>query len=178
MLPSDQEHDFTTSRFFNLVEKKVYKLKDVFEAFGDDVWCVGSCHDWLVMLDDEANLVLFNPFSRVHIQVPLIPVEFFNPIDRSKFSQLKEDIINKAILFADPSHSNNFGAMVMIYGNLSSLAFCKQEDTIWTNFLGENRGYFDIICHDNQLYALRYNCSVRVWEFQSALPTKILSVEP
>ena len=26
MLPSDQEGDFTTSRFFNLAEKKVYKM--------------------------------------------------------------------------------------------------------------------------------------------------------
>ena len=37
MLPSDQEGDFTTSRFFNLAEKKVYKMKDAFGAFGDDV---------------------------------------------------------------------------------------------------------------------------------------------
>nr|POF16738.1 hypothetical protein CFP56_74834 [Quercus suber] len=121
------------------------------------------------MLDDEANPVLFNPFSRVHIQLPLIPVEFFNPIDRSKFAQFKKDSISKAILFADPSHSNNFGAVVMIYGTLSSLAFCNQGDTTWTNFVGENRGYYDIICHGNRLYALRYNCSVEVWEFQSAL---------
>ncbi|KAL4600976.1 hypothetical protein ACB092_11G238700 [Castanea dentata] len=167
MLPSDQEGDFTTSRFFNLAEKKVYKMKDVFGAFGDDVWCVGSCHGWLVMLDDEANPVLFNPFSRVHIQLPLIHVEFFNPIDRSEFAQIKKDFISKAILFADPSHSNNFGAVVVIYGTLSSLAYCKQGDTTWTNFAGENR-----------LYALRCNCSVEVWEFQSALPTKILSIEP
>ena len=178
MLPSDQEGDFTTCRFFNLSEKKVYNMKDVFGAFGDDVWCVGSCHGWLVMLDDEANPVIFNPFSRVHIQLPLIPVEFFNPIDRSKFAQIKKDFISRAILFADPSHSNNFGVVVMIYGTLSSLAFCKQGDTTWTNFVGENRGYYDIICHDNRLYALRYNCSVEVWEFQSALPTKILSIEP
>ncbi|KAM3746143.1 hypothetical protein ACB098_06G181000 [Castanea mollissima] len=178
MLPSDQECDFTTCRFFNLAEKKVYKVKDVFEAFGDDVWCVGSCHGWLVMLDDEANPVLFNPFSRVHIQLPLIPVEFFNPIDRSKFAQFKKDFISKAILFADLSHSNNFGAVVMIYGTLSSLAFYKQGDTTWTNFVGDNHGYYDIICHDNRLYALRYNCSVEVWEFQNALPTKILSIEP
>ncbi|XP_075633984.1 F-box protein At4g35733-like [Castanea sativa] len=67
---------------------------------------------------------------------------------------------------------------VMIYGNLSSLALCKQGDTTWTNFLSENRGYFDIICHDIQLYALRYNCSMEVWEFQSALPMKILSIAP
>ncbi|XP_030963400.1 uncharacterized protein LOC115984520 [Quercus lobata] len=130
------------------------------------------------MLDDEANPVLFNPFSRVHIQLLLIPVEFFNPIDRSKFAQIKKDFISEAILFADPSHSNNFGVVVMIYGTLSSLAFCKQGDTTWTNFAGENRGYYDIICHDNRLYALRYNCSVEVWEFQSALPTKILIIEP
>ena len=153
-------------------------MNNVSEAFGDDVWCVGSCHDWLIMLDDETKPILFNPFSRVHIQLPLIPVEFFNPIDRSKFAQFKKHFISKTILFVDPSHSNNFRAEVVIYGTVSSLAFCKQGYTTWTNFVSENQGFYDIICHDNQLYELRYNCSVEVWEFQSALPTKILSIEP
>uniref|UniRef100_A0A2N9FZ77 F-box domain-containing protein n=1 Tax=Fagus sylvatica TaxID=28930 RepID=A0A2N9FZ77_FAGSY len=173
MLPSDQEHDFTTCRFFNLAENKVYKMKNVFEGLGYDVWCVGSSHGWLVILDDEANPHLFNPFSRVQIQLPLFTDELAN------VNNLRKSFITKAILLADPSRSNDF-VVVMIYDYdfASRLAFYKQGDKTWTKLVGANQDYCDIICHDNQLYALADNRSVEVWEFQSSSPTKIMSIEP
>ena len=61
---------------------------------------------------------------------------------------------------------------------LSQALHFVSKDTQHGPTLWVNHGYYDIICHDNQLYELRYNCSVEVWEFQSALPTKILSIEP
>jgi hypothetical protein len=173
MLPSNEEDDFTTRRFFNLAENKVYKMKNVFERFGDDVWCVGSSHGWLVILDDEANPHLFNPFSRVQIQLPLFTDELAN------VNNLRKSFITKAILLADPSRSNDF-VVVMIYdyGFASRLAFYKQGDKTWTKLFGANQDYCDIICHDNQLFALADNRSVEVWEFQSSSPTKIMSIEP
>ena len=173
MLPSDQEHDFTTCRFFNLAENKVYKMKNVFEGLGYDVWCVGSSHGWLVILDDEAKPHLFNPFSRVQIQLPLFTDELAN------VNNLRKSFITKAILLADPSRFNDF-VVVMIYDYdfASRLAFYKQGDKTWTKLVGANQDYCDIIYHDNQLYALADNRSVEVWEFQSSSPTKIMSIEP
>ncbi|GMY26942.1 putative F-box protein At4g22660 [Fagus crenata] len=157
MLPSDQEHNFTTCRFFNLAENKIYKMKNVFEGLGYDVWCVGSSHGWLVILDDEANPHLFNPFSRVQIQLPLFTDELAN------VNNLRKSFITKAILLADPSRSNDF-VVVMIYDYdfASRLAFYKQGDKTWTKLVGANQDYCDIICHDNQLYALADNRSVEV----------------
>ena len=133
MLPSDEKDDSTTRCFFNLAENKVYKMKNAFEGFGEDAWCVGSSHGWLVILDDEAIPHLLNPFSRVRIQLPSIPNELLCPnIDRDYFVRyLRKIFIAKAVLLADPSRSNNFG-VVVICGSLSRLAFCKKGDTTWT----------------------------------------------
>ena len=185
MLPSDEKDDSTTRCFFNLAENKVYKMKNAFEGFGEDAWCVGSSHGWLVILDDEAIPHLFNPFSRVRIRLPSIPNEFLSPnIDRDYFVRyLRKIFIAKAVLLTDPSRSNNFG-LVVICGSLSRLAFCKEGDTTWTelavrslNTYQQYVEYSDIICHDNQVYVLASDASVEVWDFRSSFPTKIMSID-
>ena len=105
MLPGNVEDDSTIRCFFNLAENKVYKMKNAFEGFGEDAWCVGSSHGWLVILDDEAIPHLLNPFSRVRIQLPSIPNELLCPnIDRDYFVRyLRKIFIAKAVLLADPS---------------------------------------------------------------------------
>uniref|UniRef100_A0A7N2LT96 FAD-binding PCMH-type domain-containing protein n=1 Tax=Quercus lobata TaxID=97700 RepID=A0A7N2LT96_QUELO len=128
---------------------------------------------------------LFNPFSRVRIQLPSIPNEFLSPnIDRDYFVQyLRKIFIAKAVLLTDPSRSNNFG-VVVICGSLSRLAFCKKGDTTWTelavrslNTYQQYVEYSDIIFHDNQVYVLASDASVEVWDFRSAFPTKIMSID-
>lgn len=54
MLPNGQEDDHTSRCFLNLAENKVYKFENAFEVegLGNDPWCVGSSHGWLVILDD------------------------------------------------------------------------------------------------------------------------------
>ena len=106
MLPGDEKDDSTTRCFFNLAENKVYKMKNAFEGFGEDAWCVGSSHGWLVILDDEAIPHLFNPFSRVRIRLPSIPNEFPSPnIDRDYFVRyLRKIFIAKAVLFWQTHH--------------------------------------------------------------------------
>lgn len=176
MLPNGQEDDHTSRCFLNLAENKVYKFENAFEfeGLGNDPWCVGSSHGWLVILDDEANPLVFNPFSRVQIELPLFPNEF-NPI---MIQFLRKKLITKAVLLADPSRCKNF-VVVVIYGFLSRLAFCKHGDTTWTNLSdAADQVYRDIICHNNQLYALDDNLSVKVWDFQGPSLNEIMTIPP
>ncbi|KAL4643714.1 hypothetical protein ACB092_02G112000, partial [Castanea dentata] len=150
MLPNAQDDDHTSRCFLNLAENKVYKFENAFEfeGLGNDPWCVGSSHGWLVILDDEANPLVFNPFSRVQIELPL-------PITCKNFE------------------------VVVIYGFLSRLAFCKHGDTTWTNLSdAADQVYRDIICHNNQLYALDDNLSVKVWDFQGPSLNEIMTIPP
>ncbi|KAL4627892.1 hypothetical protein ACB092_05G199200 [Castanea dentata] len=160
MLPGDEKDDLTTRCFFNLAENKVYKMKNVFEGFGEGAWCVGSSHVWL--------------FSRVQIQLPSIPNEFLSlNIDRCQITDCPKN----------PSRSNNFG-VVVICGSFSRLAFCTKGDTTWTelaaislNTYQQYVEYSDVICHDNQVYVLSSDAPVEVWDFQNFVNAEGLVVD-
>lgn len=91
---------------------------------------------------------------------------------------LRKKLITKAVLLADPSRCKNF-VVVVIYGFLSRLAFCKHGDTTWTNLSdAADQVYRDIICHNNQLYALDDNLSVKIWDFQGPSLNEIMTIPP
>ena len=91
---------------------------------------------------------------------------------------LRKKLITKVVLLADPSRCKNF-VLVVIYGFLSRLAFVKHGDTTWTNLSGAaDQVYRDIICYNNQLYALDGNLSVKVWGFQGPSANEIMTIPP
>lgn len=185
MLPSDEKDDDVdgtqTRCFFNLTEKKLYKIENVFDPLLD-AWCVGSCHGWVVLLDEKANPHLFNPFSNARIHLPSFPTELKPNVSEAYFVQyLRKHFIAKAVLLFD--NTNNF-TVVVIHGTPSKLAFCKPGDNTWTDLggtagrRGDYSDYSDIICYDNQLYALTDSGSVQVWDFCTHPPQKTLDFRP
>lgn len=176
----DQDDDPSARFFFSISDDKLYKI-NVFQGFSDAL-CVGSAYGWLLVLDQNANLHVLNPFSpKSKIQLPLI-----NTLIKSSYlKELRKHYISKAILLSDPFRNKTFSA-VMMYGPLSRrrLAFCRHGDKAW-NRLGnsKNRTYYnyykDIICCKGLLYALSCSGQVEVWDFgaNSNFPEKILDVE-
>ena len=180
MLPSDQEDNSNTRCFLSLADKKTYKINNVFHDLLD-AWCVGSSQGWLVVLDNKANPHLFSPFSNDKIQLPSFPTELKPKVSDSYFVQhlLKLFILKTVLLF----DNQNKHIVVVIYGNSSRLAFCMHGDnnTTWTDFGTPRSGpYCDIICYNNQLYALKDNGLVEAWNFggSTSFPTKIMSFRP
>jgi hypothetical protein len=177
MLPGDEEEDATHSRcFLNLAEKKLYKIKNVFEPFLD-AWCVGSSHGWLILLDEKANPHLFNPFSNARIRLPSFPAQLKPAVPEAYFIQCwRKNFIAKAVLLFDDD--NKSAVVVVIYGTATSkLAFCIDVNNTWAD-LGGGEDYSDIICYNNQLYALTDSGSVEVWDFRSNPPKKIMNFRP
>ncbi|GMY08904.1 F-box protein SKIP23-like [Fagus crenata] len=180
MLPSDQEDNSNTRCFLSLAEKKAYKINNVFHDLVD-AWCVGSSQGWLVVLDNKANPHLFSPFSNAKIQLPSFPTDLKPNVPDSYFVQnlLKHFILKSVLLF----DNQNKHIVVVIYGNPSRLAFCMHGDNnmTWTDFGTPRSGpYCDIICYNNQIYALKDNGFVEAWNFggSTLFPTKIMSFRP
>ncbi|KAH7522253.1 hypothetical protein FEM48_Zijuj07G0118900 [Ziziphus jujuba var. spinosa] len=109
------EADSSSSLFYSLAEKKVYKLSNLFGVFGKNTWCIGSTRGWLVILDARLNLHLLNPISRARIQLAMTPQYrnhhlYINPYTHPEFPKF---YIHKAVLLFDPSHGKNFILVVM-----------------------------------------------------------------
>ena len=174
------------SSFFHFAERRVYKLDNILKGFDHDARCAGSSLGWLIIFDQRGNLFLFNPFSRVTIQLPSI--KFLHQQDRGdkQFGGIitsDEIRVAKGILTTDPSRTKSF-TIIIIYGFFQSLAFCVHgENSTWTRF-GDDRLYGDILCHNNQLYAVLFNLYrmrgvfLEVWNFDNNFPKKVTRLEP
>ncbi|RVW34967.1 hypothetical protein CK203_092545 [Vitis vinifera] len=141
--------------FFNLAEKIEYRdvcmCGEVYEGC-----CIGSSHGWLVLLDETANLSVFNPFSGAQIQA----------------------FVPKAIVMSDGEKNKDKDGVVLIYGSRKKLAFCTYRDGKFMDLDGAHQPYHDIIYYDNVVCALSDTGSVEVWDFSGSFPTKIMDMTP
>ncbi|KAF3457612.1 hypothetical protein FNV43_RR02270 [Rhamnella rubrinervis] len=168
--PQSPEDHNDHSGLFNFAEKKAYKIKNVFEECKPlGGYVLGSSHGWLVIRDrTSGDLFLLNPFTSAKIQLP-------------SAGNHNDVVVRKAFLSSDPSLSESFS--VVIWHGWSndrcrrlSYHMHGQEHNTWTLFGSEDR-YWDIIYYNDQLYVLRLNGLLEVWESRNRLiPTKIAAV--
>ncbi|GMN61464.1 hypothetical protein TIFTF001_030553 [Ficus carica] len=177
---SNNDHDIDNNtvwrQVFSLAEKKVYSFENSCKELGDDFWCVGSSHGWLVLLGRGLNFLVFNPFSRGKIVLPSITS--LPGMNRTS----PEICISKAILISPGSSKlgKKMKSAIVIYGYIAhKLAYCNVGDKSWTELNGKNSPYSDILCCNDWLYALSYSNSVEVWDFKSnSFPIKVASFVP
>ncbi|KAK9931294.1 hypothetical protein M0R45_018573 [Rubus argutus] len=176
MLPSSQENNVNSRRFFNPEDRSFYTMKNIFRTFRHPC-CVGSSHGWLVLLDRKAVAHIFNPLTRVSIQLPEIGTLVGLPnsfdVEVNAVHKRYRDLNCKAVLSSDPSHNQNFVAAVIFKQQKSKLAFCKQGYKSWIELSNDQRKhlwqyYSDVIFHnDDQLSAIlhegSHGLSVDIW---------------
>ena len=127
--PEEDDDDDEKERrlcFFNLDEKKVYRVdacicREVYEGR-----CVGSSHDWLILLDKTANMSVFNPFSEIRISVGSLrkDLQFINP-DTYLFKHEPRLFVPKAVVMSDNEKNKDKDGVVLIYE-------CKKMWVPWT----------------------------------------------
>lgn len=200
MFPPPENTSNPGTGIWNIEEKKTYKpLKSstVKKELGGSR-CVGSSHGWLVYVDQQAALCLFNPLTLARIHLPTIkPLLSLVDIHKAKGDEwvvytskgkgifgtdyLRDRFILKAILSADPFHNNNFSyGVIVIYCNSftnqpiseKKLAFWRCGDLTWTPLDGCQEFYCDITCYNNKLFALGLDGSVEVWDFDKSFAIK------
>lgn len=181
MLPPKEEEadDENSTRLYSIEEKRVYNYKNAPKELRDSC-CVGSSHGWLVILDQKSNPYLLNLFSSTKIQLPT--KETFPNLNREvAFEYLQKWVlIKKGVLSSNPSCNIDYVVMI-IYNNGSRLAFCKHGACAWTDLNGNYRTYADILCYNNQLFALGCEGSIEVWDFNNSKDdflVKTINIQP
>ena len=111
--------------FFNLDEKKVYRVDACICREVYEVRCVGSPHDWLILLDKTANISVFNPLSEIRISVGSLrkDLQFINP-DTYLFKHEPRLFVPKAVVMSDNEKNKDKDGVVLIYG-------CKKMWVPW-----------------------------------------------
>ncbi|XP_043694536.1 putative F-box protein At1g65770 [Telopea speciosissima] len=153
MLPYNPETD-THCKFYSLSENKSYHLDIPFEIHSK--FLCGSCHGWLVTVDNTSSLALFNPFTNAHIDLPSL----------SEYGSQGLLSLHKVVLSSNPS-SSDFMA-IAIFRYCSSLLFYKCGDKRWTIVeepAAEIKFLFrDVIFYKNQIVAVRTDGEVVIMD--------------
>ncbi|KAE8736442.1 putative Adenine nucleotide alpha hydrolases-like superfamily protein [Hibiscus syriacus] len=177
--------------FLNLGENRVYNLKTTPKEFRESC-CIGSSHGWLVFLEQKAIPFLFNPFRQVKIQLPPVDrllglkrmerkmngeyeLDYFEDYKKScRFwfkwcgkQEVRARFIQKAILTGKPDSNNGNYGLVLLCNSGEEIAYYESAgDNSWTVIDVSHAPYQDIICHENNLFALGDKNSVEVWDLQ------------
>lgn len=123
MVPLWDDRNTARARFYSVTNNKVLDFELSFP------YCkriFGSSFGWLISVDNELAITLFNPFSGVKIRLP--PVICLTQADFTRMSQggdTTDDLFLKAILFADPSYHPNEFVVMVILGRRRMLAFIR-----------------------------------------------------
>ncbi|GAB2265169.1 hypothetical protein Dimus_000234 [Dionaea muscipula] len=123
--------------------------------------CSGSSHGWLITIDSQTSVItLMNPFffgnSRGTINLP----RFLEPstppdADLDEFININyEYLISKAILSADPIGDPDDYAIMVIYGDMRRLAFCRSGDEDWTCMEEVHDMFQDVIFRSGHFLAV------------------------
>ncbi|XP_038711623.1 F-box protein SKIP23-like [Tripterygium wilfordii] len=101
--------------------------------------CIGSYQGWVVMIDDDIDMYLLNPFSDTCIDLPQIDMLEINNLGSFIIHGISFNMdgklarfnycIGKVILSTIPTASDCF--VLFIYGH-KKLAFCKVGDEAWS----------------------------------------------
>ncbi|KAL5542458.1 hypothetical protein UlMin_010168 [Ulmus minor] len=188
MIPPNQRENSHSRNFFTFAEKKAYTFKNVFEGI-DDAWCVGSSRGWLIIVDERANLFIFNPFlegRRRRFKLPSITNSSLSTMPTLYIAKhLRKTFISKAVLLFDQSQSKEFSFyVVIIYSFARKIAYCNHmEEKNWNNLhpTNENQStYCDIVSHNGKLITLSSAYTIEVFEFHkhSNSPMRIAKLVP
>ncbi|GFP97353.1 uncharacterized protein at1g65760 [Phtheirospermum japonicum] len=145
---SDNENNGRIRSLLSLCTNKVYK-SDLPEASGSRCW--GSSLGWLVTLGPDLNIHLLNPLTRVSIDLPHISslqTHSGEILDQQEF-------IEKAFVFNKPRENEPDLLVMIIYGPLGRLGFCRPGYSSWICIGDDDRGGFiDALCMTDRIIAL------------------------
>ncbi|XP_010909528.2 F-box protein At2g26160 [Elaeis guineensis] len=158
MLP--YEEDSATCSFISISNMETCKI---FLPELRNKWCCGSSYGWLFTMDDDLEIYLLNPLSRVQVKLPPHPM-FPDIIRRRKALGEKSDIwkyeiIHKVMLSDDPISNPNFLIMAIV-SEYDECTFCRPGDKTWTSFkdwFKHYRCFCNAAIYDEKIYAVCVN---------------------
>src|ERR1044072_4362108 len=178
----DEDNTITVDRcILSVFENKCYEWKNMFKDYAG-AWCIGSSHGWLILLDTKGCPFLLTPSSSTCISLPSFSHSFMHraSVNHSYYVEsLLKSFVSKAVLVRSTSLSQY--TLAIMYSCPCKLAFCTKPST-WCETCVElpdaKSIYYDIVSHNNHLYALAQDGSLQGWNFHSQIPFKVIDVSP
>jgi hypothetical protein len=178
-----------TCQFRHLLD--VNKSYDVDFPKGYFVACCGASHGWLVLVNELANLVLFNPITTEMVPLPPITdctfveavyddqgsIRGYHIFYKDKLHDAKDVatwFYQKAVLSCTPSKGGNYTVMIIHYDS-NWLSFARAGESKWhvVSNLSQQDRYADCAYHDGRFYTVTYQGIVEKYELGgSDGPTK------
>ncbi|XP_077239803.1 F-box protein At2g17036-like [Tasmannia lanceolata] len=123
------------------------------------MWCQGSIDGWVITVDGDMDMDLFNPFSGEKI--------FLAPLDKypcsNRDSRHYNAIVQKAVLSSRPTSSHDQDYMILAVNHTSVLSFFKPGYRAWPRI-----HYYlevsDIIYFKGQFYFVKYDGELFICE--------------
>ncbi|KAF9594395.1 hypothetical protein IFM89_030997 [Coptis chinensis] len=118
------------------IAKQLHSLIDYFHER-----CVGSTGNWLITVNKELELHIFNPFSRTALRLPsqsTLPYQFSNVDGDYSQEDLRDQFLAKVVLSSTPKFSDNLledldsVVAIVIYAALKKLAIARLGDESWS----------------------------------------------
>ncbi|KAJ4830966.1 hypothetical protein Tsubulata_049610, partial [Turnera subulata] len=116
----------------------------------------GATTAWVIMVDVEStSITLVNTFGSREVQIKLPQIS--SSLGEGGGQQnTTEYVVHKAVMcwLLDEEDSSIKHVVMVIYGEAKQLAYCKEGDETWTSLEEYGSGFDDIICHEEEFYAV------------------------
>ncbi|KAL5726223.1 SWR1-complex protein 3 [Ranunculus cassubicifolius] len=173
MLATYDHHKKGIQKFYNLSNKKTFKLK-LPQIQGRR--CFGTSFGWMVTIGIDLNIHLLNPFTGIRLPLPSQPT-LPNQYDCKLSPQhLRRSFVHKsmAIQLQTPKSES---IVVMAIHSQSYLSFVRPGDSAWTLVdCPTRRGFHDVISYNGEIYAFNAYGDLMLCEITDAAHSKAITI--
>lgn len=156
----------TTTTFFNLSERKIYKISQPDPPICNRTWC-GSSSGWLVTMDAVSGLLLLNPVTGSQIQLPSLTTlpNMARPCRMAKVS------------WSSCATSAQHYTVMLALLSAPYLAFTQEGDEAWASLEGTRR-IADLAVQNERFYTLDLDGTVVAWDLTGPSPLMTSVIMP
>lgn len=159
------ELTLTTATFFNLSERRIYKITQPDPPICNRTWC-GSSGGWLVTMDALSGLLLLNPVTGSQIQLPSLATL---PNMARLYRMAKVSWSSSAA-----TGSRRYTVMLALL-SAPYLAFTREGDEAWSSLEGTHR-IADLAVQNDRFYTLDLGGTVVAWDLTGPSPLMTLVI--
>ncbi|KAL5704026.1 hypothetical protein ACHQM5_022503 [Ranunculus cassubicifolius] len=170
LLPSEINQEGQTRCLYNVVEKRVCRPR---MQLSHTRRCIGSSHGWLVIVCENYDVYLHNPF----LLSPGNDIQLPSSISFKRDDGYVDELL-RVILSDNPTLNPTSFIVMAIYSGSCHLAFCKPGDEVWTLLDGMMYNAIDgALYYREQFYIIRFQGVLFTWDlnFHSPMLSEVLS---
>ncbi|KAF9619900.1 hypothetical protein IFM89_009682 [Coptis chinensis] len=134
--------------------------------------CVGAAGNWVVTVDMELDMHIFNLFSKVHMNLPSqSTIDIWPFEDRTiNRTQLRDLMVSKVVLTSNYPKDPSKDCIAVAIHTSGTIAIARPGDKTWTTIQNITSSFMDIIYFKEQLYGIGVNGKLYICDIKSDPP--------